>query len=217
MAKRRIPGYRVYEECSVECLEKVEAERKRIWREVHEKKLDFKAWFKKGICSDKVHKSYSYGPIALPLDFFVSSRWHERRTRIPLACDEESWHFAWRYWRDAESYRHIKENIETNRLWRPIYCDWFINCPPGVAWHRCFAMKCENPKWPFLVARTGNERLLMARYEWAWETIPAVVILRDCGESKLFSALLEVVARRLAEQLNGPRWLKRPHTDKGAF
>lgn len=215
MARNRVPNYKVFSRCSVACSPEIEVRRKEVWAKVHSEKRKFRRWFSMGIYEDNVVAAYSVGPVSLPLDWFVSSRWTERRTKVPLACDEETWHFAWQYWREAESYRYIKAHIEKYGMIRPIYADWYVNCLPERPVHRCFAVRGENLEWPFLIARTGNERLLMARYEWDWKTIPTVIVIRDCGASDLISALLPLTAQSIAASVGGSRWMKRPVEDTG--
>lgn len=172
--------------------EDIERLRDSIRRQIHERKLEYRAWAKRGLA--KPVASYSFGPFDLPLDFFASTRWNERRTKLPLAKDEATWRIAWEYWRTAKSYQVIKASIEKHGMLRPVYADWYLNADLDLPVHGAFLFGMENPKWPQLLLRTGNERLMMAWFEWDWKTIPTVIVVRDCGRSQLISSLLRAVS-----------------------
>lgn len=163
-----------------------------IRAECHRRKTRYNPWLRAGVENDKPIAVYNLGPVDMPLDVFTSSRWNERRTQLPLPFDREGWRTCWEFWRGAKSYREIRANVEKHGMRRPIIADWCVNFDPSAKRmvHRAFAFQLENPAWPFLVLRTGNERLLMAMFEWGWRTIPTMVAIRDCGHSPAMSALL---------------------------
>jgi len=164
-------------------------------RACYRRKRLYAPLIRRGILNDKPVRTYSVGPVELPLDVFTSSRWCERRTDLPLPLDRAGWKLCWEFWRGARSYRSIRSHIEKHGMRRPIFADWVVNFDPecGQLEHRCFAYHLGSPGWPFLVLRTGNERLMMAMFEWGWETITTLVTIRDCGHSPEVTALLRHV------------------------
>lgn len=176
----------------------IEQLRRDIWTRLHATKADWQGGMKKKPWSSgKPVATYNLGPFEFPLDSFASSRWHPRRTRLPVCLTRSDWRIAWQYWRSAQSYKSIRENIEKHGMRRPIIAEWFTNGDPERPLaHGCFATVKKTPTWPFLVARTGNERLLMAMFEWEWETIPTVLMVRDFGHDPAVSCLLRWVAEQ---------------------
>lgn len=175
--------------------EHILALQKKIRRECHARKRTYGPWIRRGILSDHPVAKYSLGPVELPLDVFTSSRWCERRTKVPLPLDMAGWRTCWEFWRGASSYRAIQAHIEKYGMRRPIIADWVVNYDPaeGQMVDRAFAFRGQNPDWPFLVLRTGNERLMMAMFEWGWKTITTIVLVRDCGHCTAVSELLRHV------------------------
>lgn len=190
-----------------------------IRRELHVRKKEYNPLIRRGLWEDQVLATYNIGPIDLPVDFgFVSSRWHERRNCVPLACDEETWRFAWEYWKGADSYRGIKAHIEEHGMRRAILAEWFMNYDPdaGRLVHRCFAFRGEALQWPILILRTGNERLMMAWFEWGWKTIPTCIMVKDCGFDPAVSAGIRYLAETAPAWLRkGWRYVNRPVEEKG--
>jgi len=168
-------------------------ERERIRKALYTRKREYTKWIREGILEKSVVKVYPIGPINFPIEWFVSSRWCERRNYVPLARDEESWRFSWEYWKGAGSYRDIKGNIEKHGMRRAIYAFYYVNydVEANKLQHPCFAYHLENLEWPMFIASTGNERIPMAWFEWGWKTVPTMVMVRDCGHSPEFSALLK--------------------------
>lgn len=168
--------------------------------ECHKRKRVYTKWIREGVLADSPIATYSFGPINFPTEpeMFTSSRWNERRTNVPLPHDDETWSFVHRYWRRANSYRGIKAHIEQYGMRRPLIADMFTNYDPeGTKLiHRTFAFRGENLQWPALVMRTGNERILMAMYEWDWLTVPIVVLVRDCGFDPAMSAIWRLIQER---------------------
>lgn len=186
--------------------------------EDHRRKKKYTRWIRRGVLADQSIAAYSFGPFDLPVDIFTSSRWHERRTKIPLPVDEDGWRTCWEFWRGATSYRGIKSHIEEHGMRRPILAEWFVNYDPAdnQLVHRAFAFRGENPRWPYLILRTGNERLMMAWFDWGWRTIPTVVIVRDCGHDQLVSGLLRWTAgEAVSRGLVGSRGICRRIDEKG--
>lgn len=176
----------------------VEEIRREIRAECHRRKRLYDAWIHAGVLADDPVASYNFGPFDLPLDVFTSSRWHERRTQLPLPIDREGWQICWEFWHRSNSYRGIKESVEQHGMYRPIIAEWFVNYDPkaGKLVHPCYAFHGENLPWPFLILRTGNERLMMAMFDWGWKTIPTQILVRDCG----YSAAVSVMLRWLADE-----------------
>lgn len=196
----------------------IEEKRKLIRAEMHRRKRAFTRWIRQGVLCQQVEASYCLGPFDLPVDFFVTSRWHERRLQLPLACDWESWRTAWLWWRGARSYRGIKVHIERYGMRKPIWAEWFVNYDPeeNKLIHQAFSYRGENLKWPFLILRTGNERLMMAQFEWDWHTVPVLIFVKDCGHSKAFSVLLKAVLELyVPKEFRRSRFICRESTDRG--
>ncbi|UCG53543.1 MAG: hypothetical protein JSW58_08295 [Candidatus Latescibacterota bacterium] len=81
---------------------------------------------------------------------------------------------------------------------KPIEAELYINYSPKIKlYHRALCFRGHNLDWPFLFLRRGNERLMMAWFEWGWRTIPAAIWVRDCGYSDAFSALLHYALAEL--------------------
>jgi len=173
---------------------------KALRAECHKRKRVYTKWIREGVLAANPIASYSFGPINLPADpdFFTSSRWNERRTNVPLPHNDETWSFVHRYWKGANSYRGIKAHIEAYGMRRPLFADMITNYDPqaGKLFHQCFAFRGENLTWPALILRTGNERILMAMYEWDWLTVPIVVLVRDCGFDPAMSAIWRLIQER---------------------
>lgn len=168
--------------------------------ECHRRKKAYTGWIRGGVLADNPIITHSFGPINLPADpeLFTSSRWNERRTNVPLPYNDETWRFVWRFWHGANSYRGIKAHIEQYGMRRPLFADMFTNYDPqgSKLIHRTFAFRRENLQWPVLILRTGNERILMAMYEWGWNTVPVVILVRDCGFDSAMSALWTLIQER---------------------
>jgi len=193
---------------------------KQLRTECHKRKGVYTRWIRNGVLADKPVATYSFGPINLPAhpELFTSSRWNERRTNVPLPYDEETWRFVHRYWRGANSYRGIKAHIEQYGMRRPLIADMFTNYDPdgGQLVHRTFAWRGENLDAPCLILRTGNERIMMAMFEWNWVTVPIVVLVRDCGFDPAMSAVW-----RLLQETSGlgglSREINRQTEDRGSL
>lgn len=219
-----IPNYRKWVEAftSIEKIiipKRIQEIQKTIKGELSERKCLYHPKMKRGIVGDKYVNTFVFGPIDLPVDLpFVSSRWHERRNKLPLACDEKTWRLAWKFWESAGSYKAIKAHIERYGMQRAIIAEMCVNydVTKDQFLHRCFCFKGENPEWPFLILRTGNERLMMAWFEWGWKTIPTSIMIRDCGHNRAISAgfcyLAEVAPAWLKR---GWRYCNRPVSEKG--
>jgi len=171
-----------------------------IRRRVHSRKRQFTSWIRQGVLADSPIATYAFGPINLPCEpkLFTSSRWNERRTNIPLPHDRESWMLVHRYWKGSNSYRGIKTHIEQYGMRRPIFADMFVNYDPSnkKLMHRCFAWQGENWPWPVLILRTGNERIMMAMFEWDWITVPIIILARDCGFDPAMTAVWKLIHER---------------------
>lgn len=194
--------------------------REEITRECFRRKAKYTKWIRDGVLSDNPVASFSFGPINLPADpsLFTSSRWSERRNHVPLPHDDETWRFIHRFWKRSHSYQGIKAHIEKYGMRRPLLADLFVNYDPlgGKLIHRAFAWRGENPSWPLMILRTGNERIMMAMYEWGWETVPVVLLVRDCGFDSAMSALLRLLHERSG--LGGlTREIDRKVEDKGSL
>lgn len=161
-----------------------------------------------------VKKVYRIGPLEFPLDCFTSSRWHERRNKVPLPRTRDDWRFIYDWWKSAGSYHDIKKHIEDYGMRRPIEADFFVNYDPNgrQLFHRCFAFNLANLEWPFLILRAGNERLMMAMFDWGWNTITAIVFIRDCGFDPLISELLSGAAEMIG---TARPFINRPVSQKG--
>lgn len=143
----------------------------------------------------RIKRTIALGVVDLPIDSFVSSRWHPFRTGLPLAYDYNTWRFAWHFWREAKTYKAIKRSIEQNGLTHAIAADWFVNYDPRLEpiAHRAFIFHGKAPRWPMFVLRTGNERLMMAWFEWGWASIPVSLRLRDCGFCPKMSEFFKLI------------------------
>jgi len=207
-----IPDFRAYLKSnpwdSADCPvpEWIDRMRQEIRSDLHKRKREFTRWIRGGLVSKNVLCKYKAGPIDLSLGMFVSSRWHERRLQLPLAKNLETWAIAWLFWRGARSYCAIKKHIEKYGMRKPIQAEWFVNYDPSKMIHQCYSYQMRNNDWPFLILRTGNERLLMAMFEWGRKTIPVTLWVLDGGYSKTFSIILK---HWMDTQL--PDWLKRRH------
>jgi len=193
---------------------------KELRAECHKRKRVYTRWIREGVLADRPVATYSFGPINFPTDprLFTSSRWNERRTNVPLPHNDETWRFVHRYWKGANSYRGIKAHIEQYGMRRPLMADMFTNYDPeaGQLIHRTFAWRGENLQSPSLILRTGNERIMMAMYEWNWVTVPIVVLVRDCGFSAAMSAVWKLIQENCG--IAGlSREINRPVEDKGSF
>ncbi len=184
--------------------------------ELIRRKPRWKGWLRAGVAGEHPVAAYNVGPVDLPLGFFTSSRWCERRpARLPLPLDRAGWWIAWQYWQGAGSYLGIKSHIEKYGMRRPIVADWFVNFKPGQLLCKAYVFRVSNPDWPHLILRAGNERLMMALFEWDWVTIPAMLRVVDCGHSPEFSAMLAELNKLPIPWLRRPRAVNRKHTDKG--
>lgn len=166
-----------------------------VRKEVHAKKLDRRG--KKILARNKV-RPVIFGPMRLPIEWLCSSRWCETRTNLPLARDRETWKIAWEFWRTAETYRRIKESIETFGMRDPIRVDLYLNwnhADSTILPHGCLAFSMEHyHKTPFITG-TGNERCLMAQFEWNWKSIPSIVCVRDYRHNPHVSVALRFVSK----------------------
>lgn len=183
----------------------------KTYKEVLINKKRWKPLLKK---TPRVSTSYVIGPINMPIDSFVSCRWNELRTKVPLAMDESSWRWAWRFWRGANSYKKIKSNIEKHGMRQAILAEVYLNHEPGFIWHKCIAFRGENPEWPILITISGNERIMMAWFEWNWKTIPTMIVIRDCGFSDIFSEVLKWYYRKKLRKLKKTKCIYRSIYEK---
>ena len=163
-------------------------------------------------------RTHIFGPFDLPLSFFTSSRWNERRTNIPVPMDEESWRTCWEFWKSAYSYIDIKAHCERYAMRRAILADYVVNFDPEAnhLMHRCFCMFDKLPDWPQLILKTGNERLMMAMFEWGWKTIPTCIVVRDCGYNPMVTELLHWLDEKaVLHGFSGSKEVWRPTTEVG--
>lgn len=220
---KQIPDFRAYmkstpKDSNYEPPAHIEELRQDIKKKLNAQKRRFTRRIRQGVIADKWVGTYVVGPFEFPLDFFLTSRWYPRRLQLPVAKDKESWRTAWQWWQGARSYRGIKAHIEKYGMRKPIWAEWFVNYDPREKklLHRAYCLEEDESDWPFLILRTGNERLLMAWFEWGWETISTMVWIRDHGWDPAFSALLKVFVHNLVpKQYRGSRWINRKPDDKG--
>ena len=135
---------------------------------------------------------YRWGPFDIPLCNLISSRWTPLRTHLPLAKNWETWRIAWRFWRRADTYLEIKEHIEKYGMQNPIALHCYLNYDP------VYKQSVHKSCWfeeeaPLFIVKNGNERLLMAMFEWNWKTIPAIIGIRDYGFDPLISKFLKAI------------------------
>lgn len=174
--------------------------RKQVRASVHARKPELRS--KKILARDK-RRPVVFGPVQLPVSWLCSSRWCETRTNLPLARNRETWRIAWLFWRTSQTYAQIKESIERFGMREPIRTDYYLNWDPTddrVVPHSClvFSMKTFRDH-PFVVG-VGNERSLMAQFEWGWTTMPAIVCVRDYGHDSSISAALRTASKLFPRQ-----------------
>lgn len=221
MIREKIPNFRGYsssfaDDDGIGPPEWIKELRVKIGKEWQRRKKEFRAFHRRGILEDQVKRKYVFGPLEMPLDCFTSSRWNERRTQVPLPRTRDDWHLIWKWWKRAGSYKNIKKHIEDYGMRRPIDADWFVNYDPNgkQLYHRCFAFTLRNLQWPFLILSTGNERLMMAMFEWEWETITTLIHVRDCGFDPVISSALNGLAEIVGCRTRG---INRSVSDKGTL